>query len=162
MSFKTPSQEEEGLGKVDLIKGIVLLIFSFVVCYEACRLPLGSFKKPGPGFFPLLLGITLFGLSTLFIILNGFKRFNKEVLLWPSGAGQRVFVTLSALIAYGAVFSVLGYLVSTFLLIFYLLSMTYARKWVMVGIASLLITIAFYIVFQVFLKIQFPSGILGI
>ena len=35
------------------------LLFSGYICVESFRLPLGSFRDPGPGFLPLLVGILL-------------------------------------------------------------------------------------------------------
>ena len=149
--------------RLDLIKGTVFLIFSLFVCYESIRLPLWSGKKPGPGLFPFFLGITLGFLSLVFIFVKGFKQ-NRGAI--PLGADprdkKRTLLTLGILISYAIVLPFLGFLVSTFFLIFFLLGLSYSGKWMVLGITSFLIPIAFYVIFQVLLKIQLPHGILGI
>ena len=141
---------------------IFLLVFSLVVCYESLRLPFGSTWKPGPGLFPLLLGVTLGVLSLIFLLAKGFKQDKKVTPLWSQGSGKRVLTILGALCLYSVVFSFLGYLISTFFLTFFLLSLSYSGKWIRNGITSILICVVFYIVFQVLFDIRFPSGILGI
>ena len=63
---------------------IVLFVFSLIVCYESFRLTLGSASKPGPGLFPLLLGVTLGVLSLMFLFAKGFKQDKKTTVLPPS------------------------------------------------------------------------------
>ena len=141
---------------------LVLLVFAVIVCYESSRLPLGSASKPGPGLFPLILGLMLGVLSLFFLLSKGVKYDKEAGSPWPRGSGKRVLTTLGTLCAYSVVFSYLGYLVSTLFLTFYLLSLSYPGKWIRNGIASIFICFVFYIVFHVIFEIEFPSGMLGI
>ncbi|OGP69377.1 MAG: hypothetical protein A2169_02700 [Deltaproteobacteria bacterium RBG_13_47_9] len=161
---ETVGDGEKGVMKgLDLIKGMVLFIFSLIVCYESIHLPLWSGKKPGPGLFPLLLGITLGFLSLVFIVRNGFKPSTGPASLWVDQQNKkRIFLILGTLILYAIVLSILGFLVSSFFLLFFLLNLSYPRRWITLGIASFLITLAFYIIFKILLKIQLPYGILGV
>ena len=77
----------------DLAKGVVFLFFSFVVIYESLALPLGSARRPGPGFFPLFLGVIFAVLSLVFLISKGFQTEKQEILLWSDGDKKRVFVS---------------------------------------------------------------------
>jgi len=149
--------------RIDLIKGIIVFIFSLIVCYESIHLPLWSAKKPGPGLFPLFLGISLGFLSLVFIIVKGFRESKEAVSFWADRRNtKRILFAFGILISYAIVLPFLGFLVSTFFLVFFLLGLSYPKKWIAMGIASLLISIAFYIIFQILLKIQLPYGILGI
>lgn len=146
---------------VELTKGLFFLLFSLVVCYESFRLPIGRFGKPGPGFFPLLLGIILGVLSLIFLLTHIFGR---HQTIAPSSfprKGKQVLLTLGALILYSALLPFLGYLVSTFVLVFYLLCLTYTQRLLICGILSILISIASYVGFQTILNIQLPHGPLG-
>ena len=140
---------------------IVLFVFSLIVCYESFRLTLGSASKPGPGLFPLLLGVTLGVLSLMFLFAKGFKQDKKVTPLLSPGSGKRVIMILGTLCLYSVVFSFLGFLISTFLLTFFLMSLSYPARWIRNGIASSFICVFFYIVFQVLFDIRFPTGILG-
>jgi putative tricarboxylic transport membrane protein len=148
---------------IDLIKGTIFFIFSLVVCYESIHLPLWSAKKPGPGLFPLFLGISLGFLSLVFIIVKGFRKNREAAFFWADRRNRkRILFACGILISYAIVLPFLGFLVSTFFLVFFLLGLSYPGKWIVMGISSFLISIAFYIIFQILLKIQLPYGILGI
>ena len=148
---------------MDLIKGTVFLIFSLIVCYESFRLPLWSGKKPGQGLFPFFLGIALVFLSLVFISVKGFRQ-RKEAITAEAAPGnkKRILLALGILISYAIVLPFLGFLVSSFFLIFFLFGLSYQGRWMVLGTASVFISLAFYIIFQVLLKIQLPHGILGI
>ena len=149
------------LKKLDL-DVLFLLLFSIVFCYEASRLPLGSFSRPGTGLFPLILGMTLGVLSLIFLLAKGFKPDKKVSAVWSRESSKRVLIILGPLGLYSVVFSFLGYLISTFFLTVYLLNLSYPRKWIRNGIASVFISLVFYIVFHVFFDMRFPIGIFGV
>ena len=148
--------------RIELAKGIFFLLFSFLVCYEAFYLPLGSFRKPGAGFFPLLLGIILALLALIFVLIKTFQQTDRVSLLRSSKATKRIPVTLGVLILYGISFPLLGYLLSTCFLVFYFLCMAYPKRWLFCAILSVMISILFYFGFQMMLRIHLPKGLLGI
>jgi len=149
--------------RLDLIKGLVLFGFSLICCSQSIRLPLWIAKKPGPGLVPLVLGVALGVLSLLFVIAKGFKKKTEAVPLWADQRNKkRILLTLAILLVYAIVLPYLGFLVSSFFLIFFLLALSYSQKRIVLGMASVLISLAFYIIFQILLKIQLPHGVLGI
>jgi hypothetical protein len=77
-------------------------------------------------------------------------------------AGKRVSVTLGVLILYGALFPLMGYLLSTCFLVFYFLCMAYPQRWLFCAILSVMISVLFYFGFQTMLRIHLPEGIFGI
>ncbi len=155
--------EKAVLKRLDLIKGICFLIFSLIVCYESTHLSLWSGKKPGPGLFPLFLGIALALLSLVFIFVKGFRQ-RKEAIASEANPGnkKRILLALGILISYAIVLPFLGFVISSFFLIFFLFSLSYPGKWIVSGTASVLVSLTFYVIFQILLKIQLPRGILGI
>ena len=46
-------------GRAQQVAGLVLLVFGLAVCWLAARLSLGEVSRPGPGFFPIVLGAML-------------------------------------------------------------------------------------------------------
>jgi len=148
--------------RLELAKGIFFLLFSFLVCYEAFCLPLGSFRKPGAGFFPLFLGIILGLLSLIFVLIKTFGQTDRINPLRSQKAGKRVSVTLGVLILYGVLFPLMGYLLSTFFLVFYFLRIAYPKRWLFCTILSVMISVLFYFGFQTMLRIHLPEGIFGI
>ena len=148
--------------RLELTKGIFFLFFSFLVCYEALYLPLGSFRKPGAGFFPLFLGIILALLSLVFLLISTFKKNDRIGPLSTPKVKKRVPLTLGVLILYGVLFPLLGYLLSTCFLVYYFLIMAYPKRWWFCAILSVMISVFFYFGFQTMLRIHLPEGILAI
>src|SRR3970282_2870239 len=58
--------------KKELLSGICIGFFGVYVAFEALKLPYVSEFGPGPGFFPLWIGIGLTLLSLLLIVANLF------------------------------------------------------------------------------------------
>jgi putative tricarboxylic transport membrane protein len=148
--------------RLELAKGVFFLLFSFFVCYEALHLPLGSFGKPGAGFFPLFLGIILALLSLLFVFIKTFGQTDRIGPLRSHKVTKRVPLTLGVLILYGILFPLLGYLLSTCFLVYYFLCMAYPKRWLFCAILSVMISLLFYFGFQTMLRIHLPEGILAI
>jgi hypothetical protein len=107
-----------------------------------------------------------FGVSSLLGILS-LTLFFQATLRPQETAGEpflfgkfwkRVFLVLLAIIAYAELMPYGGYLISTFLLMNFLLWIVKGRlRWVLV--LSSLTTLVTYYVFSVWLKCQFPSGV---
>jgi hypothetical protein len=58
------------VGRAQQVAGLVLLVFGLAVCWLAARLSLGEVSRPGPGFFPIVLGAML-ALMLLLLRLAG-------------------------------------------------------------------------------------------
>ena len=138
--------------------GFFFILFSLYVCFESWRLGIGSFFRPGAGFFPFYSSLFLGALS-LAVVLLTFRGEKKEAEPWTD-VGNTVTVSL-AVLGFALLLTPLGFVVTTFLFIFFLLRAVEHRGWLFSAAASLLISGAFYFVFSVWLGAQFPSGILA-
>jgi putative tricarboxylic transport membrane protein len=79
-----------------------------------------------------------------------------EKVRWKS-----IILVLASLFIYAVVLEKLGFLVSTLLFIGALLIIIERKKWLIVAIIAILSTLAFYIVFQVWLQSNLPKGLFG-
>ena len=85
--------------KADFIMGLILMAFGLLVVVESIKLP--SFEKDwggfyaAPGFVPLILGITIFGMS-LVLFVRALKKQGYRVI--PSKRTVAEFVNRSALV----------------------------------------------------------------
>ena len=146
----------------DQQSSLVWLLLAVLICVESLRrLPLGSFNDPGPGFLPLLVGILLGVLSVIC-----FLQARREGL--PSGAWfsrerwKNLAWVLAALLAYAAVLDLLGFLVSTFLLLVVLFRCGLEpQRWAWAIGGSAIASLSCYVVFELWLHTQLPPGILG-
>lgn len=57
----------EGSFKKDVVAGAILLLFGVVVALLSLSYEIGSLRRMGPGYFPLLLGLLLCGVALLII-----------------------------------------------------------------------------------------------
>ena len=146
----------------DRISSLAWLIFAIFICIESLRLPIGAWRDPGPGFLPLGTGILLGVLSTVnyYHSRQGRGPSSKDSWYSPKGWPKLVMVTVS-LFAYILLWPVLGFLLSTVALLFFLFRTVEPQTWKVTVGGSLLIPAAFYVLFELWLKMQLPRGMSG-
>jgi putative tricarboxylic transport membrane protein len=138
--------------------GLFFILFSFYVCFESWRLGVGSFFRPGAGFFPFYSSLLL-GLLSLILGFFAFRGKVENAESWTD-LGNTVTVSL-ALLAFALLLTWSGFVITTFLFILFLLRAVERRAWLLSAGAALFISAAFYVVFGLWLKAQLPAGILG-
>jgi len=133
--------------------GILLSIWS-------TRYEIGSISHPGPGLFPLILGIILILLSIIILISQIVKITRIEE--YPSfGEGRKnILFILIILIFSTLLFEKIGYLITFFSLIFLAMSVVNPRGWRMNLIFAILTIIGIYLVFVLLLEQPLPKGYL--
>jgi len=115
-------------------------------------------NSPGPGLFPFGAGLVL-GLLALIVILQPAQEGESERI---EGKGNfKIALVLFALVAYGLVLERVGFLVTTFGLLIFLLKVIVSQRWARVLISALLSTLTSYVIFQIWLKAQLPKGFIG-
>jgi putative tricarboxylic transport membrane protein len=75
---------------------------------------------------------------------------------------KQPLLALLVLFSYPFLLKILGFILSTFLFLFFLFKAMGPRKWFTLVVISLAGSLACYLVFQVWLRVAFPKGILGI
>jgi putative tricarboxylic transport membrane protein len=150
------------MGRVDRLSAVVVLVFTAGMAYFAWKLPLGTFQRPGPGFFPLFLAFVLGALALLLLVSSWVATpVKKEEKAEPEKSNPRkIFYILGSLLVYAFCFDKLGFLISTFLF-FLLLKPLIQRSWGYVLGGSLLVTGISYLIFDTLLQSQLPRGIFG-
>jgi putative tricarboxylic transport membrane protein len=106
------------------------------------------------------MGIIIMILSAAFFLQSFSAVREEKKIRWKGRQWPKGVMVMLALFLYAAVFHWLGFILSTFLLLLFLFKGLEPQRW---GIALLLsavtITIC-YLVFSVFLELQFPPGLL--
>ena len=146
--------------RAEQIACLFWIVLSLSVCMGAIGLKLGTPSDPGPGFLPfgtgVLLGILAFvHLLKVSVVVS--KR-EDESFHWQGGNWRRTSTVVSAVLVYALLLPHLGYLIATFILMIVLFSLYDRRKWGRVIPASLAVIGITYLVFHVWLKVQFPLG----
>ncbi len=123
---------------------------------------LGSFSSPGPGFLPFLSGLAIIGLS-LVVFFQQFSKKSREKIkdLWQKKSWPTMLMVMGALVLYTLLFKFLGFLLDTFWLIAFLLRVMQPLHWIKVIAGAIGAAGASYVIFQLWLKAQLPTGFLG-
>ena len=150
--------------KTFLINDLVWIGFAAVVCYGGLRLGFGSFKQPHAGFMPFLSGLVL-GLLALIDLVSGtvnhWKDEKEDIEIWADIHWRKILLTLAVVSVYTALFSTLGFTISTILLLLFLFRVMEPKPWWVVLIFSLVCTALFYVGFKIGMDSQLPRGFLG-
>jgi putative tricarboxylic transport membrane protein len=146
----------------DRASSLFWLLISIAVSVESVRLGVGTLHNPGIGF--LTFGASgLLGLLSLVLFVQASIR-GEEVLREPLFVGrlwQRILFVLIVLALYSWSMPVLGYLLSTFVLMTLLFWVLEKKKVWLVLLCSSLSTVITYWVFSKWLNCQFPDGLFG-
>ncbi len=150
--------------KTYLINDLVWIAFALLVCIGGLKLGFGSFHEPQAGFMPFLSGLLL-GVLALADLIQGFlHRWSKDKedkAIWAEIHWAKLLGTLAILILYTALFTSLGFILTTFLLLLFLYQVMEKKSWSLVVIASIVTTGLFYVAFKMGLDSQLPRGFLG-
>ncbi len=144
------------------LSSFVWLSFAIFILVESIRLPLGSWRDPGAGFLPLWSGILLALLSL--IDYGQSRRKEDSPSEEPGVSGPRLknlLWVVAALFGYSIFLEILGFLLTTFLLLLILLRAGEPQKWTVALGGSVTASLLSYVLFEVWLKTQLPKGIFG-
>jgi putative tricarboxylic transport membrane protein len=149
--------------KSDLMSGIFWLLFSVFATVGSYRLGLGNLAKPGSGLLPFAASCVL-GLLSLTLALQALRsKRAKGEALWPTRTGWlKVILVLVSILIYATALEKLGFPLSTFLLLLLLLKTIEPQPWLTSILFPLLVVAAAYVVFNLWLKVPLPSGLLGL
>jgi putative tricarboxylic transport membrane protein len=158
----------------EIASSLVLILFSAIFLIYTTRYPLDTWESPGPAVFPLILGAVLLILAAWQLI---------RALLSPKTSGQagaamgrridalktflrdnqgeaKVLSLAAMLILYILMMQWIGFFVSTFLLVIFSSRLMEARDWGKPIALAAGVGIFCYLLFEVWIKLSFPRGIL--
>jgi hypothetical protein len=123
---------------------------------------MGEMSAPGPGFFPLSLGV-----ATGILSLIAFYQAIQSGKARPRLAGKErvrwwnIIIIIGAVVSYTLSVGKIGFLINTFLLITLLLKVVEPQSWKTSILGGLITAVASEVVFNLILKAQIPTGLLG-
>lgn len=145
--------------RVDRIAGVFLFgLSAYVIMHTYMSLPLGSHSNPGPGYFPMLLGIVV-AILALVILVQGRRSLAFRDLRWPGfthGAG----IAACCIFAILAMES-LGYRITMLLILLFLFGVLERLKIWLALVLSGGLTLGTYGLFHILLNVPLPIGVLG-
>jgi len=145
----------------DRMGSLVGLVLSILIGIESLRLPggIGTWNDPGPGFFPFGAAIIMGGLC-----LGLYAKASRTRPAGPKGSWyikerwKKLALILVILLGFALFLEKLGFILSTFLLLFFLFRFVEAYRWAVAIGGSLVVSLVSYGVFDKWLKMQLPKG----
>jgi Tripartite tricarboxylate transporter TctB family len=133
----------------------VLATIGLLFAWQALLIDLGDFGLPGPGFFPLVLGVLVFVLSVAIAIEHGLGVGSRQTV----ELGHRdVLIVCGALLAVPPLFEPLGAYATLGLFGTAILVLVARRSLVVAGFSAAVGMAACWYFFQVALGLQLPPG----
>jgi len=129
-----------------------------LACYGAIRLGLGSVTEPGAGFIFFLPGLILVFLSVIVFVES--VRSPADTVREMGGMNwTKIALVLLSLLLYAFFLERLGFVLTTFILVSFLLGCIEDINWFRsLGVACAA-ALASYAIFELWLKIRLPKGL---
>ncbi len=150
------------------IESAVWIVFGLGVCLYAYLMGLGTFKEPGVGFVAFAAGLFLMVIGVLLRASppeegqDGWKQQKHEgteTVPFLRTKTFKLIYTVALLVAYAVLLNPLGYLITTFLVMFGLFLDPGRRRFAVPVGAAFLSTAITYAVFETWLQSQLPRGV---
>jgi len=150
-------------------EGPAWIIIGIGICLYAYKMGLGSFREPGAGFIAFVTGLFLMLMGAL--VVMGRKRIPQRVpkdkmreirnseTSFPGSPAFKFAYGVALLLLYALLLEPLGYILTTFLVMFGLFYDPSRRRSGLAFTASLLSTGMTYVVFEMWLHTQLPRGV---
>jgi hypothetical protein len=135
----------------------VFLLVALGICLEALQVPFGSFRMPGAGFFPLLLGVAL---AILALVHLGINLLGSAETTPVGRSRAETLALIGALFTSVWLFERAGYLLTMALFLGVSVRVLGKTGWTMAVVAALTGSVASYLLFGHVLSIALPAGIL--
>lgn len=141
---------------------ICLLLFSIYVCVASWRMDVGSLRKPGSGFMPFWSGAFITILSIILLIQGILsdkaapREDAQEKVRWKS-----ISLTLAYFFAYVLSLEYVGFIIGTILFVGVILKSIERKGWFLSGWVSVVMSVASYYIFKVWLQAELPRGFFG-
>jgi putative tricarboxylic transport membrane protein len=136
------------------------VVVGVLACYGANQLGRGSVAEPGAGFIFFWSGLVLMILS-LIVIADSVRSSEDTVREIPRINWPKIALVLFSLLLYAFFLERLGFVLTTFVLMSFLLGCIEGTGWLRsLGVASAA-ALTSYAMFELWLKIRLPRGIFG-
>ena len=148
--------------RADQVAGLALLALGAAFAAGAGQYPYWGPGGPGSGFLPLWLGLAMAALAVL-LLLQTTRRRDPGSRWLPEGAGLRhLLVVLGVTVVFVTVLKITGMALGTVLFLVTILRFIEGHRWPTTLAIAIGVAIVNALVFAYWLRVPFPSGVLGI
>lgn len=146
----------------NLVVTAALLALAAYIFFAAGALPFGTIRVPQTAFFPKILAVLL---ALLAVILCSRRRSDSsgpEDAAADGAARRRVGTTLAALAGFALGLEALGFVLTAFVTMVFLLRASEAQGWLKILLIAMTASLLSHALFGRILGVPLPSGVLGI
>lgn len=148
--------------KADQLSPLFWLAFGLVSAYGSIKLGLGTFREPGPGLLAFLASIFICLMAMVVLVQSlvlkrGFL--HKLSSLWEGASWRRPLAIGMILIFYICTLERVGFLVTSFIMLFIIFKLVEKLSWTRTIVISLSISLGTFFLFSKILKATLPQGI---
>lgn len=136
----------------DALAGALFLLIGAITSASALGYALGTVRRMGPGYFPLLLGLLLAGLGLALIV----QAWRRAVVAIEWGRIRPLIFVLGGLAFFGLALDALGFVLANILFVCVTSYAGSEFRWKEAIILSLALTLMAALVFIVGLNLQIP------
>lgn len=146
--------------RVNQAGSLVFLAVSIYVLWETSTLDYLSSLGPGPGFFPLWLGIAMAGLSVAWFIQTTVRPAEpmEEGYLPDRGGVVRIASVLVSLTVLGALLEVVGFQLASFAFLLFLLVALGRQNLILTFFLSAVGSLGTFYLFKMWLHVPLPTA----
>lgn len=146
------------------VEGLFWIGIGVIICLLARATKLGSFHEPGAGFIAFFVGLFIAGIGLVLAFSGAFSKTSHRTtsdltFAFKNISWSRLAYTMVLLLGYALFLNMLGYILTTFLVMWGLLYDWETKRWFPSFLTSLVTTGVTYLVFEVWIHCQFPRGI---
>lgn len=148
----------------DVYSSIFWFILCVLICLQSLTVGLGTVRSPGPGFLFFWSAVTtgVFSIAVFVLaVMPGKRNRAGSESTFGNVSWTKVLYVLIPLVLYGIVLESLGYLLSTFLLMAFLLYFIEVKRWYLVVLVASASSVLSYALFALWLDVRLPKGVLG-
>ena len=136
-----------------------MLILGIIITVTSWGYGFGSLRRPGPGLYPVFIGVMIC-IFTLFILVSELRSKTSKPVLDSEGAKNLILMTVTFCLWIAAM-PLLGYVVVTLLATYAFCKIMKLEGWWKPLAVSGGTTLFIYLLFDYWLYVDFPRGILG-
>ena len=144
----------------DLFASLGLIALSAYILREGSGWVVYGSEGPGPGFFPIMYGIVMLGLSLFLFQRSVRKGTSKSKGPLDYQGIARALATWAALAVCVPLMVVVGFVVGFGIVAFFLIRFVFERSYRTSAIVAICIAVALHLVFPVMLDAPLPVGML--
>jgi heme A synthase len=145
--------------RLETIFDFILMVLGFIILIVSWGYGFGTFRRPGPGLYPFFIGALVLFFSVILIILEMKPKKNEPVFV--QGGPLTFILMIITFCLWIVVMPFLGYVVVTFLATFAFSKIMKLEGWWKPLALSVGTAVFIYLLFDYWLYIDLPRGILG-